>query len=365
LEEQVKNTMSRDHDIAAFLQDAGWGNARQGVVPRDASSRRYIRLHMGDKQAVLMDAPTAAEGIACPKDATIEERRHLGYTAEARLAGTNPHAFICLTTELTRRGFSAPHIMAADTRRGLLLMEDFGEERVVETLTREPALEREIYMACMDTLAALYRSSFSADMQARGSSWHVLAYDNTALLAENQQFLTWCPRPDISQSARQDWLSLLGDSFVHLDAHAHGLALRDFHAENTFWLPKRGPAANIGLIDFQDALFAHPAYDLVSLIEDLRRDVDPALAISLIKRFMDQAGLEDMAGFNTAYNVLGVQRNAKILGFCQRMKHEQGKPQYERMMHRTRAHFTRDLSDPKLAGLKDWVVRNAPDMVDA
>lgn len=357
--------MSRDHDIAVFLQEAGWGDARHGVVPRDASSRRYIRLHKGDEQAILMDAPTAAEGVFCPKDATDAQRRALGYTAEARLAGTNPHAFICLTTELTRRGFSAPHIIASDTQRGLLLMEDLGEERVVETLAQNPALEREIYMACMDTLAALYRSSFNPDMHARSSSWHVHTYDNMALLAENQQFLNWCTRPDISPSARQDWMSLLEDSFAHLDAHAHGLALRDFHAENTFWLPKRAATAKIGLIDFQDALFTHPAYDVVSLIEDLRRDVDPALATSLIERFMDQTGLEDMAGFNTAYHVLGVQRNAKILGFCQRMKHEQGKPQYERMMHRTRTHFTRDLSDPKLAGLKDWVARYAPDMVDA
>ena len=358
-------TISRNKLAAEFISAQGWGAAARAPVAGDASSRRYERLEIDGQKAVLMDAPVLGEGVTCPVGADDAARTALGYTAVARLAGANPHAFICLATELTRRGFSAPRILGADIENGFLLMEDLGVGRVAEDLQKAPALEAEIYGAAIDTLAAIYRSSFMPDMNARGAAWHVGDYDALALQAEADLFTDWyAPHFDsgLSADAQAEWTQLWGQAYEALDAHASGLTLRDFHVENIFYLPRREGTANIGLIDFQDALFAHPSYDLVSLLEDARRDVDPALIEPLIKRFCEGAGIKDDEKFRAAYAVQAAQRNAKILGIFVRLNTRDGKPHYLELIPRVAAHFCNDLSHPALAGLKAWTQKHAPSL---
>ena len=357
-------------DIQAFLQAHDWGGAVRVPVAGDASARRYERLTLGGEKAVLMDAPVLEAGAVCPAGADESARIALGYTAIARLAGSDPHAFICLATELTRRGFSAPRILGADIENGLLLMEDLGKERVAEILQERPGLESEIYEACIDTLAAIFRSSFIPDMRARGALWHVGNYDALALQAEADLYLDWyTPHFDggISAQAKAEWAALWTQTFARLSDHAPGLALRDFHAENIFYQPERTGTANIGLIDFQDALFAHPAYDLVSLLEDARRDVNPDLIDRLISRFCQKAGIKDDNDFRAAYAAQGAQRNAKILGIFVRLNTRDGKPRYLDLIPRVAAHFRNDLSHPAMAELKSWTQKYTPSLweVDA
>jgi len=342
--------LSRTEQINGFLSALGWGQARQTPVPGDASARRYMRLDLDGQKAVLMDAPPALEDA-------------IGYTAEARLAGTNPNAFVGLAMELTRRGFSAPRILGSDLEAGLILMEDLGGDRVAEIVQKTPALEPEIYTACIDTLAAIYRSSFIADM----SGWHVGDYDETALLVEADLFVDWyAPAFDtaLNEKARDDWTRVWTQAFGHLNAHAPGLALRDFHAENIFWLPERQASANIGLIDFQDALFAHPSYDLVSLLEDARRDVDPDLITPLISRFCQNSGIIEDGKFHAAYAVQAAQRNAKILGIFVRLAKRDNKPHYLDMIPRVAAHFCKDLSHPALTEILRWIEKNTPSILE-
>jgi len=151
-------TSDRGKEIAEFLTAKGWGKARRDPVPGDASTRRYERLTMGLEKAVLMDAPPAAEGPACPVEASPEQREAMGYNAMARLAGPDPAAFVCLARELTRRGFSAPRILAADLGKGLILLEDLGDELFAKILEKNPEKEKEIYSQAVSCLAAIYRS---------------------------------------------------------------------------------------------------------------------------------------------------------------------------------------------------------------
>ena len=358
-------TISRDLLIRDFLRANDWGAAARTPVAGDASSRRYERLEMNGQKAVLMDAPVLGEGVTCPAGADTAARTALGYTAIARLAGANPNAFICLATELTRRGFSAPRILGADIENGFLLMEDLGVGRVAEDLQKDPSLEAEIYGAAIDTLAALYRSSFMPNMNVRGVAWHVGDYDALALQAEADLYTDWyVPHFDagLSADAQDEWAQLWAHAFEALGAHASGLALRDFHAENIFYLPARAGIANIGLIDFQDALFAHPSYDLVSLLEDARRDVDPKLIEPLIKRFCEGAGIKDDDKFRAAYAVQAAQRNAKILGIFVRLNTRDAKPHYLGLIPRVAAHFRHDLSHPAMADLKAWTQKHTPSL---
>jgi len=354
----------REAQIRAFLRDVEWHKATRTPVQGDASTRRYERLILGGEKAVLMDAPKGAEMPSEPEGASIETRKTLGYNALARLAGPNPEAFACIANELTKRGFSAPKIMAADLGKGLMLLEDLGEGVYAQVIAKDPSSERNLYEVAIDTLAAIYRSSFPAQMEFQTHSWRARDYDPAALLAETDLCLDWYAKDfdyEIEGAARAEFYSLFAKSFEHLGAHAPGFALRDFHAENLFWLPERQAISRVGLIDFQDGLFIHPAYDVMSLITDIRRDVSPELKDILIKRFCDKAGLNDDESFRAAYAVLGVQRGTKLLGFPVRADLKFGKPQYRKLLPRVKRHLNEDLSHPALADIRNWFTRHIPE----
>lgn len=355
--------MSREQAINAFLIKAGWDEAERVPVPGDASSRRYERLALGERRAVLMDAPPAAETPSEPDGASAEDRAALGYNAAARLAGNNSDAFVSIANELTTRGFSAPKIIAADFDAGFMLLEDLGDDLFARVIETDPTLEDQLYAAAADTLAAIYRSTFPAKFSYRDRSWAVRAYDDVAMLAEVGLMLDWfAPEygAEISGKARAEWTSIWQNLFTRLKAHAPGLALRDFHAENLFWLPERQAVERVGLIDFQDGLFAHPAYDLVSFLQDARRDVRRELEERLINRFCEKAGIPDDQTFRAAYRIIGAQRNAKILGIFIRLARRDGKDKYLDLIPRVARLFVRDLEAPELWPLKSWLENYIP-----
>ncbi len=354
----------REGQIKDFLAKAGWGHAQVKSIPGDASTRRYARIKLNETRAILMDAPKDEELPSEPEGATLEQRKALGYNALARLAGPNIEAFACIADALTSRGFSAPHILAADYEAGFLLLEDMGRAVYANVIKDDPNKEAPLYEAAVKTLAAIYRASFPQVMTTRGASWRVRDYDTPALLAETDLCYDWYAKDfgrDISKEAREDIYALFTQSFNALKAHSSGLALRDFHAENLFWLKGREAVARVGLIDFQDALFVHPAYDLMSLITDIRRDVAPELKDHLIGVFCKAAGLKNDDDFRAAYAVLSVQRGVKLLGFPVRADLKFGKPQYRALLPRVKRHLQDDLSHPINAPIKGWLARNIPE----
>ncbi len=358
----------RSHEIDSFLKSAGWGAATRTRVPGDASTRRYERLSLGGQKAVLMDAPKGAEAPSEPMGATTQQRRELGYNALARLAGPNQQSFAAIANELSIRGFSAPRVFAADFDKGLMLLEDLGDDLLARVVARDPSREQVLYEAAIDTLAAIYRSSFPEDFTYASETWRVREYDAAAMQAEVDLFIEWFVSDtgaELNEAMINEWKAIWAELFSLLGAHAPGLALRDFHAENLFWLPEREASARIGLIDFQDALFAHPAYDLVSLLEDARRDVSAELRAPLIDRFCQKSGIENNAAFRAAYAVMGAQRNAKILGIFVRLAKRDGKEQYRALIPRVARLFLGDLRHPKLRRLEAWVLKHVPGVIQA
>lgn len=355
----------REDEVRNFLVAAGWGHVIHQPFPGDASTRSYRRLVRGDQTAILMDAPAGAEAPACPPGATPDERAALGYNALARLAGPNLAAFAGLTEALTMRGFSAPRILAADLPRGFLLLEDLGDSLFARAIPAG-ADEFTLYASAIDTLAAIYRSSFSSDLSAYGGSWRIMDYDTPALLAETELFLDWFVERHlnrrISEAERGDWRRIWQQSFEALSTEATGLALRDYHAENLIWLPDRDGPARTGMIDYQDALFVHPAYDLVSLLEDARRDVPAELAAEMKARFIRSAHLSDTDAFDSAYSALGAQRNAKILGIFVRLAVRDQKPKYLDLLPRVARHFLTDISHPEVSELAKLIHHLAPEL---
>ena len=218
----------RNRNIKAFLKGTGWADAERNPVPGDASSRRYERLSRGDEKAVLMDAPKAAEAPSEPEDASVEDRRALGYNALARLAGPNQESFAAIAKELTMRGFSAPKVLAADFEQGFVLLEDLGDDLFARVIEKDPAQERPLYEAAVDTLAAIYRSSFPRDFDEYGTPWKVRDYDAAAMQIEANLCLEWFA-PDVeinlSDAAIQEWHDIWADMFTYLEGQAPGLGL--------------------------------------------------------------------------------------------------------------------------------------------
>ena len=355
----INNANNRNAEIESFLERAGWGEAKRQALVADASSRRYERLFGLDGPAILMDAPAGSEGSSCPPKASEEERAALGYNAQARLAGSDTKAYAALASELVARGFSAPKIMAADHAHNLLLLEDLGDD----LFARIKVDKAELYGAAVDALAALSRSSFDAKMPFGGNDWTLLDYDTCALLTEASLLLDWYAPyrgSKLDAAAHDEVTALWKAAFARLDALPRVLSLRDVHAENLLWLPDRDSIARVGLIDFQDALFGSPAYDLVSLLQDSRRDLPPGLEDTMITRFLDQAKIKDTEAFMTSYAVLGAQRSAKVLGIFIRLAKRDGKERYLQFLSITARNLVRCLAHPSLSDLNVWMHAHIP-----
>lgn len=315
---------------AAFLAAAGWGGAERAALSGDASPRRYLRLRRGGATAVLMDADPAT--------------------------GQDVRPFLAMARHLAALGFSAPAILAVEEAEGFLLLEDLGDDLFARLAARTPALEPELYAAATDLLVALHRhppprglaaydAGVMGDLAALALEWYAAG-------------ATGAPVPG-GHPARAELADCVAALLAGLAPGAEVLVLRDYHAENLLWLPGRAGTARVGLLDFQDARAGHRGYDLVSLLQDARRDVAPALARAMEARYAAATGQEP-AAFAAACAALGAQRNLRILGVFARLSLLHGKPQYVALIPRVWRHLAADLAHPALAPLARLAERLLP-----
>jgi len=362
----------RAEQLMQFLTHAGWGRAARIPLAGDASTRRYERLSGARGTAVLMDAPPQAETPTCPPGANENTRRALGYNALAALAGPDLTPFVAIACWLADAGFSAPRILAADMVQGFLLLEDLGDDLFTIHLQHHKA-ETVLYQEAIDALLALHGKALPTALPVRhGAPYTLKAYDTVALLAEARLLLEWyaplVTGKTLPGGALESFEALWRSLAHHMLPEKSVVVLRDYHAENLFWLPGRAGVARVGLLDFQDGVLGHPAYDLVSLLEDARRDVPVPLADAMLRRY--SAGARGPAGydfdapaFHCAYAAWGAQRNSKILGIFARLALRDHKPQYLDFTPRVWRYLERDLAHPALSGLRSWYDTHIPPAV--
>lgn len=321
----------RDRRISEFLNETGWAGASFTPVAGDASFRRYHRLARLGRTAILMEAPPPQEDV-----------------------GT----FAGIARHLVNIGFSAPEILAEDRDNGLLLIEDFGDETYARRLA-DGADARRLYETAVDVLIALHALP----------THHVVPpglapYDEDILLTEVFRFTDWYlpsvlgrpTPPDTREGFARCWL----DAFSNLHGQPQTLVLRDYFAENLMHLENRDGLAACGLLDFQDALAGPGAYDLASLVEDARRDMDPGLANHLRHRYEAAFPSMDAAAFGHAFDVLAAQRHTKVIGNFTRLCRRDGKSNYLVHIPRLWRLLDRKLENPILEPLRDWFEQNVP-----
>lgn len=306
---------------AALLSRAGWFTARAEPLAGDASPRRYERLHHRETgaTAVLMDAPARA--------------------------GEDVRPFARIARHLHGLGLSAPRVLAEDAQAGYLLLEDLGDALFARLLETEPGQERDLYTAATELLVALHRAPPPAG---------TADYDPPLMAERAALALDWYAPDPVAQGARADFVEQVTRLCAAHAARGGVLILRDYHAENLIWRPERAGVARVGVLDFQDAMIGHPAYDLVSLLQDARRDVAPAIEEDMVAHYVAATGA-DCSEFDAAYAVLGAQRNLRILGVFARLCLRDGKPRYVDYMPRVWAYLRRDLAHPALEPLRDRI----------
>lgn len=337
-------------EIASFLEGAGWYGAQRQHLQGDASSRRYEKLLGAEHSAILMDSPERGDGPPV--------RDGKPYSRIAHLA-ENVLPFVAIAQGLREAGFSAPEIIARDLDMGLLIVEDFGHETVLVGGAHAP----ERLTVAADLLATLHGMEVAPAIQVGDETYHVPPYDLGALLIEVELLVDWyLPHLGHALSAqdRARFVELWRTALLPLIDQPATWVLRDYHSPNLMWLPDREGVSRIGLLDFQDAVMGHPAYDLVSLLQDARVDVPEALEMSLLSRYVGARraapAVFDPTAFARAYATLGAQRATKILGIFVRLATRDGKPDYLRHIPRVMRYLDRDLAHPALADLRDWYV---------
>lgn len=309
-----------------FLTDAGWANSRRSPLAGDASNRRYERVDLDGKIAVLMDAPAEK--------------------------GEDVRPFIHITKHLRQAGLSAPEIFASDCAQGFLLLEDLGDDLFARIVLARPEQEQEIYIAAADVLIALHAAPLP----------ELATYDADIMTQKAALAYLWYQRGASGQTDTAAQARFKAAFRAVLDQNTTAppvLIQRDYHAENLLWLPRRRGVARVGLLDYQDAMAGDPAYDLVSLLQDARRDVPPATEARIIAYYLQHSTL-DAPAFRASYAVLGAQRNLRILGVFSRLCMQDGKAHYVDFIPRVWDYLIRDLAHPALSEIAAILLADLP-----
>jgi hypothetical protein len=320
---------SRGEAVAGFLADAGWDGIAPAPLAADASFRRYFRLADRGRRAVLMDAPPPQEDV---------------------------RPYIHVAGLLRGHGLSAPEVYAEDRELGLLLIEDFGDDTYTRLLANGGD-EAALYALAIDTLVALQRAVTKPP--------DLPPYDETALVAEAMLLTDWYAPAvlgaPLSPDAREEYAGLWRGILPGAAAlPGPTLVLRDYHVDNLMLLPERDGVRGCGLLDFQDALCGPASYDVVSLLEDARRDVPPALRKAMTERYLAAFPEIDGGAFRRSAAILAAQRNAKIIGIFTRLARRDGKPHYLGHIPRVWRLLEGDLRAPALRGIAAWLDRYLP-----
>ncbi|HEV2363117.1 MAG TPA: phosphotransferase [Caulobacteraceae bacterium] len=346
------------------MQRSGLAAAGREPLAGDASTRLYERLHLpGGGRLIFMDQPPRAETPPCPPEATPEDRARLGFNALYRLAAGRIEAFAACAGYLRDLGLSAPEVVAADPGQGFAVLEDLGDDLFARVMA-EGADEAPLYDTAVDVLARLHQAQPPGVLCGYGLSWPLLTYDELALKTAGDLFMDWQPQFNsrfvFGDRAKAEWEAVFAPVRARGAALASVFCHRDFHAENLIWLPQRAGAARCGLIDFQDAVRAHPAWDLSMLLHDARRDVSPAREEAVLGRYFDARGMVEREAFLADFHGLGALNVVRILGIFARLVVRDGKPRYAAFMPRLWRYLDRCAEAPGPAGLAEWLARHAP-----
>ena len=325
--------MTKDGLREAFIKRLGLNINQMEIVNGDLSHRRYFRIRDNEKSVILMEDDPQSKSFG---------------------------SFISMTNFLRSQDFSAPEIHEVDLDNGFILMEDFGVERIGDLLSSNKSLpdeidEEKIYRRAVDVLARIHKLEPELTLQELSDEQYI---------AESMKFVVY-----YAEIINGDKLPVrLTDEFQEIMKYLLNRAknlksvmtLRDYHVENLFWFFDRSGIQKIGLIDYQDAMISSPTYDLVSILEDARRDVSVELGSKMISHYLKSFPEFDRKDFMMAYHIFGAQRNLKIIGQFSHYAETKKQSRLLQLLPRVIGYLKNDLKHPILLPLKEWIEKAVP-----
>jgi N-acetylmuramate 1-kinase len=320
---------NREDLIQAFLKKHGWDKAQRGRLAGDASFRKYDWLKDHRPRVVLMDAPPPQEDV---------------------------RPFVRIAKHLHGLGLSVPEILAEDYEAGLLLLEDLGDDTYTRLLAKGHD-ERALYELAIDALMALHRNPNAIPPG-------VIEYGMPRMLEEVGRLHTWylpmIGAPALSAEALAEYEAIWRNLLPLAWKAPTSLILFDYHVDNLLLIPGRTGIKACGILDFQDAVSGPVTYDLMSLLEDARRDIDPKLVADMKQRYLASFPSLNAEDFKTSWAVMAAQRHMRVIGTFARLKVRDNKPHYLVHMPRLWRYMDACLAHPALAELKAWLDRYVP-----
>ena len=348
--DEIGARVGRTLDIRAFLSKAGLATARRRHLTGDASIRAYEHVYADGQRLVLMDSPRHTPG---PILADGKYYQQIAHIAE------DVRPFVAIAAHLGARGLAAPAVYQRDLDHGILLIEDLGQESVLDDEGR-PIAER--YLESAGVLATLHAQPMQRILPiGDGTDYRIADFDHDAMQIEvsllTDWYLPWRTGASATDALRAEYRAIWSDLVATLAGAEKNLLLRDFHSPNIIWRPQAAGIDRVGIIDFQDAMIGPTAYDVASLVQDARVDIPKELAGRILDHYLtlrEGSGAFDRDAFLEAWHIMAAQRNCKLIGIWVRLMQRDGKPSYMKHMPRTLDNLRTALAHPRLAPLHDW-----------
>lgn len=349
--------------IRKALNDWGYHGARRRFLTGDASMRAYETLTSATgENLILMDWPRQPEGPPVLDGKPYPKVAHLAEDA---------YPFVAIAEYLRGLGLAAPAVYHADYDQGILIIENLGEDGVLDE-DGKPIADR--YRESIVCLAYLHGHAVPKELPVAGTDHihRIPDFDPAAMKMEARLLLDWhlpwkrgtAP----TEEERQDYLSIW-DGLIHeLESAEKNLLLRDFHSPNIIWRPELSGVHRVGLIDFQDSMIGPTAYDLASIVQDARVDIPKPLADQMMADYFAlrrSLGSIDEQAFMKAWAITAAQRNCKLAGLWVRLMQRDGKPGYMKHMPRTLANLSTALRHEALAPLRDWCQKTGIELTES
>jgi N-acetylmuramate 1-kinase len=332
--------IEQDHQtlFERFLKTHGYNINEITALKGDASRRCFYRHIKNNKSVIIIDANPNL--------------------------GEDPNAYAAVTYLLEKHHFSVPAILASDINNCFFIFEDFGDDLFARVLKDDAKKAESLYKNALDLLVTLQKTTIDPVLSYGDGTYKLQNYDINRFISEVKIFTDWY-FPEITKrptpaSAKDELNTIMRGLLLPVVNQSSGLVLRDYHAENLMVLPNKNGIQAVGLLDYQDAVIGNHAYDVVSLLQDARRDISPDFEKNMRDYFITQSKITDSEAFLRDYYILGAQRNIKILGIFTRLWLRDRKDHYLPHIKRVWEYLERDLAEPQLQPLKNWFDRWLP-----
>lgn len=351
--------LQRNEVLKSFLSSTPHSTSKRQYFEGDASSRRYEKLVSPDgNDCLLMDMPQRPDGPVVKYGKPYSQIAHLA---------ENITSVVAINTHLVSLGYSAPRVLQSDLDQGLGLIEPLGS-RVYGKMMLDGIDMREPMETAAAVLADMVTKHWPRHPRAATDIAHtILDYDEQAQLIEVDLLPSWfiphARNVDATHAQLEEFTSIWRKLLPMARPESQQWTIRDYHSPNLLWIPDRVGIKRVGIIDSQDAVMGHPAYDVMSMTQDARVDVSPAMQDHIVAHYCKlrkAQGNFNTSDFATACAVLGAQRATKILGIFARLNKRDGKPAYLKHIPRVSAYLARNLEHPALASLKLWFLQHLP-----